>query len=92
MLHLVAYDIGNSHRLRRVSKICEDYGVRMEKSVFECDLTDAQMGEFWMELCKVVNEEEDRVLDYCIGSIERRSIRRLGCTQKTADAREMLVL
>ena len=43
MLHLIAYDIGHPRRLRRVAKICANYGVRMEKSVFECDLTDEQI-------------------------------------------------
>ena len=61
MLHLIAYDIGHPRRLRRVAKICANYGVRMEKSVFECDLTDEQMAQFWNRLCKVVDEDEDTV-------------------------------
>ncbi len=92
MLHLVAYDIGHPRRLRRVAKICADYGIRMEKSVFECDLTDEQMAQFWTQLCTVVDEEEDRVFDYRIGAIERRNIRRLGRSPETPDAEEILVL
>lgn len=92
MLHLVAYDIGNPHRLRRVARICEDYGIRMEKSVFECDLQDAQMEQFWRQLSEAVNEDEDRVFDYRIGTVERRSIRRLGHSPATPDAAGILIL
>ena len=92
MLHLIAYDIGHPRRLRRVAKICADYGVRMEKSVFECDLTDEQMAQFWNRLCRVVDEDEDRVFDYRIGSVERRNIRRLGRSPETPDTAEILVL
>lgn len=92
MLHLIAYDIGSPRRLRRVAKACADYGVRMEKSVFECDLTDEQMAELWTRLSKIVDEDVDRVYDYRIGAIERRNIRRLGHSPETPDAEEILVL
>ena len=92
MLHLIAYDIGNPRRLRRVAKICADYGIRMEKSVFECDLTDQQMMQFWERLRRVVDEDEDRVFDYRIGALERRNIRRMGRSSETPDAEDMIVL
>lgn len=92
MLHLIAYDIGSPRRLRRVAKACADYGVRMEKSVFECDLTDEQMTELWTRLGKIVNEDVDRVYDYRIGAVERRNIRRLGPSPETPDAEEIMVL
>lgn len=92
MLHLIAYDIGHPRRLRRVAKVCADYGIRMEKSVFECDLTDEQMAQFWERLSRVVDEEEDRVFDYRIGALERRNIRRLGHAPETPEAEEMVVL
>ena len=45
MLHLIAYDIASDKRLRRVARICEDYGIRVEKSVFECDLSDGDFAD-----------------------------------------------
>ena len=42
MFYLVAYDIADPSRLRRVAKACEDYGIRLEKSVFQCDLPEEQ--------------------------------------------------
>lgn len=92
MLHLIAYDIGHPRRLRRVAKICSDYGIRMERSVFECDLTDEQMAQFWNRLCSVVDEDSDRVFDYRIGAVERRNIRRLGRVPETPDAAEIVVM
>lgn len=92
MLHLIAYDIGNPRRLRHVAKICADYGIRMEKSVFECDLTNQQMMQFWERLRRVVDEDEDRVFDYRIGALERRNIRRIGRSPETPDAEDMIVL
>lgn len=92
MLHLIAYDIGHPRRLRRVAKICTNYGVRMEKSVFECDLTDEQMAQFWQQLERVVDVEEDRVFDYRIGTVDRLNIRRMGHAPETPNAEEMVVL
>lgn len=78
MLHLIAYDITSGRRLRRVARICEDYGIRVEKSVFECDLSDGDFAALWTRLCATVCEEEDRVIDYPIGLIGRKRIRTLG--------------
>lgn len=92
MLYLVAYDIADPRRLRRVAHLCEDYGVRMEKSVFECDVTDAQMAQLWGRLSDLVDEEDDRVFAYRIGTVERRNIRRLGRSPDAPDAAGILVL
>ncbi|WP_372847188.1 CRISPR-associated endonuclease Cas2 [Pontiella sp.] len=64
MLHLVAYDIANAKRLRLVAKTCEDFGVRVEYSVFECDLPPARFDTFWAELNRLIDETEDSLLAY----------------------------
>jgi CRISPR-associated protein Cas2 len=66
MLHLVAYDIRDPKRLRRVAKVCADYGVRVEYSVFECDLSEEQFGDLWIDLVKEIDRGEDRILAYRI--------------------------
>ncbi len=78
MLHLVAYDIASDGRLRRVARICEDYGIRVEKSVFECDLKNEDFEDMWKRLSSIVNTDVDRVIDYPIGLIARGKIRELG--------------
>lgn len=78
MLHLIAYDVASARRLRHVARICEDYGMRVEKSVFECDLDDESFIEMWCLLSEAIFPEEDRVIDYPIGLISREKIRELG--------------
>lgn len=92
MLHLIAYDIANPKRLRRVAKICEDYGIRVERSVFECDLSDTDMAAFWTRLCQTVDTREDCVVSYRIGAIDRRHIRRLGGVGETLSADDIVII
>ena len=66
MMHLIAYDIAHPSRLRKIAKVCELYGVRIEKSVFEADLTEENYQTFWHELMGLVNENEDAIIDYRI--------------------------
>lgn len=66
MLYLVAYDIRDPKRLRRVAKVCADYGVRVEYSVFECDLSEEQFGSLWIDLVKEIDRSEDSILAYRI--------------------------
>jgi CRISPR-associated protein Cas2 len=75
MLHLVAYDIRHPRRLRRVAKVCEDYGLRVEYSVFECDLADEVFERFWSDLGDEIDADEDTILAYRIcGSCVQRIV------------------
>ena len=82
MLHLIAYDISCGRRLRRVARICEDYGLRVEKSVFECFLSQETFCELWERLSKIIDEEDgDRIVAYPIALNEQKNIKVLGrCT------------
>ena len=66
MLTLVAYDICDAKRLSRVAKVCEDYGVRVQYSVFECRLDEDEFTDFWLKLLDVIEESEDRLVAYKI--------------------------
>ena len=53
MLVLVTYDVNTEtaagrRRLRKVAKVCVDYGQRVQNSVFECVLDNAQLSACWM--------------------------------------------
>jgi CRISPR-associated protein Cas2 len=78
MLFLVAYDIADPQRLRRVAKTCEDYGVRVEKSVFECDLAPDDFELLWMQLEDVIDSDEDALVAYRICGSCADEIRGLG--------------
>ena len=77
MLHLIAYDVSNVRRLRRIARVCEDYGVRIEKSVFECNLDGRAFQELWSKLAGIVTEA-DSIIDYPIGLLDQRKILTLG--------------
>jgi CRISPR-associated protein Cas2 len=75
MLHLVAYDIREPKRLRNVAKTCEDFGIRVEYSVFECDLSENHFLKLWDRLRKIIDPDEDCILAYricgsCVTRIE----------------------
>lgn len=74
MLRIIAYDITSPKRLRRVALICLDYGIRIEKSVFECDLRTDQFEEFWEKLKSTVNRDVDSLVCYPICAACERNV------------------
>jgi len=66
MLTVVAYDITDPKRLARVAKVCEDYGVRVQYSVFECRLDEDEFADFWLKLLEEIDDAEDRIVAYKI--------------------------
>lgn len=60
-LVMVAYDVADNRRRRRVAKILEDYGVRVQKSVFECDLDQSRLTNLIVELRRAVNRKRDKI-------------------------------
>jgi CRISPR-associated protein Cas2 len=66
MLTIVAYDISEPKRLTRIARICEDYGVRVQYSIFECRLEEREFEEFWLKLLCEIEEDEDRLVAYKI--------------------------
>lgn len=72
MLMLVTYDVNTtsesgSRRLRKVAKICQDYGQRVQNSVFECLVDPAQLVILKHKLKGVIDEENDSIRFYRIG-------------------------
>lgn len=68
--YLVAYDIANDRRLRRVHKIMKGYGDGVQYSVFLCDLAASEVVEMKWDLSEVMNEVEDQVLIVDLGRTE----------------------
>jgi CRISPR-associated protein Cas2 len=66
MLTLVAYDISDQKRLSRVARVCEDFGVRVQYSLFECRLEEPEFSDFWLRLLGEIDEKADRVVAYKI--------------------------
>ncbi|MFH0880400.1 MAG: CRISPR-associated endonuclease Cas2 [Lentisphaerota bacterium] len=85
MLMIVAYDIGNPRRLHNVAKHCEDYGVRVQYSVFECRLPSVQFDAFWRELQDLIEPKEDRLVAYRICAECAADVRAAGIMELTTN-------
>ena len=55
---LVIYDIRDEKRLRRVAKIAENYGLRVQRSVFEMECDRKTIDRLRAELQKIIEEED----------------------------------
>lgn len=73
--YIVTYDIRNPKRLRKVFKACKDYGLHLQLSVFECDLTGAEKIDFESRLLGLIDRAEDQVLFISLGPSECRGER-----------------
>lgn len=83
MLVLVSYDVSTASgegrkRLRHVAKICLDYGQRVQMSVFECYLDNAQLQFFRNKILKEIKPEEDSVRFYIMGNNWDRKVEHYG--------------
>jgi CRISPR-associated protein Cas2 len=63
---IITYDIADSRRLRRVAKLMEQRGIRVQKSVFECWLDDEQRHALFAQLESVLDKARDSVRWYTI--------------------------
>ena len=63
---VVAYDVSDDRRRSHVVKILEKVGLRINYSVFECLLTDAQYERLKQDIGDKINLKEDRVVYYPI--------------------------
>jgi len=83
MMVLITYDISlidtqGQGRLRKVAKVCQDYGVRVQNSVFECDVEPAQWAKLKDKLLKEFNPNKDSLRFYMLGSNWRKRIEHYG--------------
>lgn len=72
---IVTYDICDPKRLRRVFRICQDYGNHLQYSVFECDLSSQERVELETKLKEVIHHDDDQVLFIGLGPVETRGAR-----------------
>jgi CRISPR-associated protein Cas2 len=96
MLVLVCYDVSTEtksgrRRLRRIAKVCESTGQRVQKSVFECQVTLAEFEGLERRLLAEINAEEDCLRLYRIPDTRGAEVREHG-TFKAVDFDGPLVL
>jgi CRISPR-associated protein Cas2 len=83
MVVLVSYDVSTrdelgKRRLRRVARLCEDRGQRVQNSVFECLLDAAQWTLFRAALLREVDLEQDSLRFYFLGNHWKSRVEHVG--------------
>ena len=83
MMLVVTYDVDTSDsagqkRLRKVAKICERHGMRVQSSVFEVLVEAAQLVGLKQELGKASDIEQDSVRFYRLGNSYENRIESMG--------------
>jgi len=97
MLVLITYDVSmlepaGSGRLRRIAKTCLDYGVRVQQSVFECEVDPAQWVELKNELLSLYNSDEDSLRFYFLGKKGRQKVEHYGANSVPDIIRDTLII
>jgi CRISPR-associated protein Cas2 len=90
--YLVAYDIGDPKRLRKVARACEDYGYRKQLSVFLCRISATDFVRLRTRLYDIINRDEDQVLfiplcPKCVGQMDA-----IGRPTEAADAKDTVIV
>jgi len=83
MMVLITYDVNTEtlagqKRLRKVAKACQDYGQRVQNSVFECIIDPAHLKELQARLETLINKEKDSIRYYYLGDEWRKRVEHVG--------------
>jgi len=90
--YIVAYDISDPKRLRKVATTCEDFGIRKQYSVFLCRLSATDFVRLRSRLYDLIRLDEDQVLfiplcGKCVNGIEA-----IGRPTEAHDAKDVVVV
>ena len=96
MLMLVSYDVATTdvagkRRLRRIAKACQNFGIRVQYSVFECNVNPAQWVRLKATLEDIFDPSTDSLRYYNLGDNYTRRIEHVGA-KPALDVEEPLVL
>ena len=96
MLVLITYDVNTETaagkaRLRKVAKQCVNYGRRVQNSVFECTLDNAQCVMLKSVLADIIDEKVDSLRFYYLGNNYKTKVEHLGVNRGIA-ADDTLIL
>ena len=97
MMMLITYDVSvttssGRRRLRRISKTCLDYGMRVQNSVFECEITPSQWVVLKMALLDIFDPEQDSLRFYSLGANWQRRVEHYGAKSTLDVFKDTLIL
>lgn len=86
MMVLVSYDVrtsdpGGTRRLRRVAKVCRNFGQRVQFSVFECMVDPAQWTRLRQLLIQEIDMDADSLRFYFLGANWRNRVEHVGAKE-----------
>ncbi|NLJ40461.1 MAG: CRISPR-associated endonuclease Cas2 [Clostridiales bacterium] len=86
MMVLVTYDVSTEgddgkRRLRKVAKQCENYGQRVQNSVFECLVDPVQFAQLKKNLEQIIEPKKDSLRYYMLGKNWKRRVEHVGPKQ-----------
>lgn len=96
MLVLITYDVNTEtesgkKRLRKVAKVCTNFGQRVQNSVFECVMDAAKAREVKAILEKLIDKEKDSLRFYNLGNNYKNKVEHIG-TKPSFDMEGVLML
>lgn len=94
---LVSYDVSTvdkagKNRLRRVAKACENWGIRVQNSVFECNVDWAQWIELKKELEGIYDPKVDSLRFYNLGNNYEKKVEHKGAKPAIDPIQDVLVI
>ncbi len=80
---LITYDVNTEteegkKRLRKVAKACQNYGQRVQNSVFECVIDSARLKQLQAKLEKLIDKEKDSLRYYYLGNEWKQRVEHVG--------------
>lgn len=96
MMVLVTYDVNTEtdtgkKRLRQVAKQCQNFGQRVQNSVFECIVDPGQLRELQERIHNIIDIEKDSVRYYYLGDEYRNRVEHIGA-KKNLDIEGNLIV
>lgn len=95
MMVLVSYDVaeneGGKRRLRRIAKTCQNYGQRVQYSIFECLVDPEQWVQLRSQLTTIMNKDFDSLRFYFLGANWKNRVEHIGA-KKTEDPEGTLIV
>jgi len=93
---LISYDVSTEtadgrRRLRKVAQACQDFGQRVQKSVFECSVSEAQFEEVLRRLLDIIEKTEDSLRVYRLTEPREKHVQVYGLDVRV-DFEEPLIL
>ena len=95
MLVLITYDVNTENssgkkRLRKVAKVCVDYGQRVQNSVFECSLDPVELCQVKNKLLSLIDIDKDSLRIYNLGNNYKSRIEHYGAKETYLPCDDMI--